>query len=328
MPRRSVRKLHDIGSHFRGFLRLPIGKAHQIDDVVIRVMPDLVGRPEVWRDSLTIAFAPLVDRMDELKFEPIDGESGLASFRVALVNETGMLARAEVIVGDAARQGADIIIFPELCFTTATQCALAQGLRALKGAPYLMLAGSSHSPSPDSPGNYNNRALLYGEDGQELLRHNKLFPYEISEGELQRYGLRDALGCLDRVEDIVALPRRLEILETALGRLGVLICEDLSVVETFDSVVKQLEIDWLLVPVMDGAQTAERWTAKFAQQYARSGCIVVVCTCGALVEAHRERELVNDRPDPGAFVGLMAHPANRTPTLVPGRHAEPSTVKI
>ncbi len=98
-----------------------------------------------------------------------------------------------------------------------------------------------------------------------------------------------------------------EILDCALGRVAVLICEDLSNQITFGSIVQEFEIDWLFVPVMDGAQTKKRWTAKYAKRFAEdSGTSVLVTTCGALVSAHRAYLVSKGQRDPGHLCGLLA----------------------
>jgi predicted amidohydrolase len=303
---RPDRKLYDIGSHFEGFLRpqLPAGI-----DVGLRTTSGLAIPSERWGDRLRVAFAPTVMSMSDLRFEPIDEPSGRRSFRVVLKDPASVRDMARRVIHKAGEQGVDILLFPELCLTHSEQEALGGVLASASashgGRPWLVVAGTSHAPRAGGSGHQNQAVVFHG-SGARLLTHNKLFPYEISRGEADRYGIGEALQQEPRVEDIEVDERRIEILESPMGRLAVVICEDLANHALIGPLADALEIDWLLVPVMDGAQTPTRWTARYGVRYAvDAGVTTVVATCGALVEAHRQFELAQGRDDPGPGIGLV-----------------------
>jgi len=308
LPPRRTRKLSDPASHFGGFLRMSDRSLREIEHVQVRVARDLVGRPEAWSNSLIVAVVPLVEQLDELNFARVDGPTGRRAYRVKPAEIVDWTARARGSLEQAAAAGAEIVLFPELCLTPSGQAELAQYIPQVVrrfGRPTLVVAGSAHTPCGSD--DYHNRSLVYDASGNEVLQHNKLFRYEMSPREQGRYGLSDALGEVPREEDITTLPRTFEVLETAVGRIAVLICEDLSIFNSFGPIANDLEIDWLLVPIMDGAQTASRWTAEFGRRYALDGTSVLVGTCRALVEAHRaaERKARGDIADPGDGIALL-----------------------
>jgi predicted amidohydrolase len=321
LPKRRERHRYEAASHFEGFLRIAPADLHDIHDIQVRVAYDLDGR-STWSDRLVVAFAPLIDDLADLVFTPIDDAGGRRAFRVSLVDEHEVIERARRCITEASSQGVDLLVLPELCLSPAAQQALARHIEQATNRafyPVVVVAGSAHTPCETAHGCFHNRALVFDNTGTEVLRHNKLFPYVISVTEQGRYGLADALGELPREEDIVATPRHLEILESPLGRLAVLICEDLSRDQIFGPLADKLELDWIIVPVMDGVQTSKRWTATFASKYAERQTIVVVNTCGALVAPHREFSKDKYGSDPGPGTGLLFSPSDvrsGTPQIV------------
>jgi predicted amidohydrolase len=152
----------------------------------------------------------------------------------------------------------------------------------------------------------HNRAIVFDAEGREVFRYNKLHPYRMSEAELGRYGLPHVFNGVARTEDITTLPLWAGVADTPMGRIAVVICEDLANIDFYLPVVKTLAIDWLLVPVLDGAQIDGRWTARKAAAYAEYGTSIVVVTSRSLVEAHRRFEASQGRTVPAPGVALIA----------------------
>jgi predicted amidohydrolase len=310
-PRRNDRR-HGPEVYFNGFARVPDELLRDINEVNVRVMVDLVGNAAKLRRRLVIGVAPLIETLEELVFEFVDKEGGRLAYRVAPTTKVDWEARARSLLAEAAAAEVDVLLFPELCFSTATQAAVGEIVRQTAVRlehPFLVLAGSAHTPVGGTSSDFHNRAIVYDSSGFEVLRHNKLFIYEMSTGEQERYGVAAGFSARDREEDIVTASRRLEVLETPMGRIAVLICEDLSVTQVLLPLVAALELDWLLVSVMDGAQTSWRWTARRAEEYANHGTAVVVVTCRALVEPHRKYAKSRDYSDPGEGIGVVVYPS-------------------
>jgi predicted amidohydrolase len=257
--------------------------------------------------------------MSDLLFQPIDELSGRRSFRVVLRDPAAVRDMAHRVIQKAGELEVDVLMFPELCLTHGLHEALGAVLASASalhgGRPWLVVAGTCHMSRAGGSG-HQNRAVVFHGSGVRLLTHNKLFPYEISRGEADRYGIGEALRQEPRVEDIEVDERRMEILESPMGRLAVVVCEDLANHALIGPLADALEIDWLLVPVMDGVQTTTRWTARYGVRYAvDAGVTTVVATCGALVEAHRQSELTHGREDPGPGIGLVTRLSLPDPSL-------------
>jgi predicted amidohydrolase len=149
--------------------------------------------------------------------------------------------------------------------------------------------------------------VVFDSSGEVLFQYNKLHPYKMSVREQTRYSLGDALAQVSRTEDMLPEPQVFYVAETPVGRIGVMICEDLSNAYRYLPIVHSLALDWLFVPVLDGVQTAERWTAESARVYSREGTTVVVATSLSLVEQHM-LQLVAQQPISQRGVGLVVRP--------------------
>jgi predicted amidohydrolase len=248
--------------------------------------------------------------MTDLRYESIGDVGSLSAFSVSLAHPSRTCHEAVKLLREAIARGADIVVFPELCMTTEGQSRLQEALRKLTTRrPFLVLGGTALTPEG------RNEAVVLDGRGNVLFRQHKLFPYVMSASETERYGIEGDLYLTARRERITTTPRVLRILDTPLGRIGVLICEDLSVSRVFGPIAESLALDLLLVPVMDGAQRDERWTADRALYYAREcSTAVVVATTRALVRRH----IASERKRRG---GEPFRAADEIGLYVPGGHA-------
>jgi hypothetical protein len=131
-------------------------------------------------------------------------------------------ATVEAAVEVAAREGATLLLMPELALPVAGLDALRDLLRGTAGAPALTVVGLRHrdvvadgEPDKDSTGallsRWVNEAVVLGPDGVELLRHRKLTAYATGH---------------DGPQEDTRVGERLAVLPTAIGNLAVLTCLD------------------------------------------------------------------------------------------------------
>jgi predicted amidohydrolase len=328
-------KRDDLRFVYPGFNRA----GRQKLDVSVTYVPDGSLPIETLRRELSIGVVPLVASIQDFDWIPIAADP--PRFRVALKNPDDVARQADQAIEESARKRCDIVVFPELCFGDAQQVRVGETIRRVTrahgGYPWLVVAGSAHAPIVGVPSEYHNRALVFDATGRELLRYHKLHPYEFSVQEQERYGLATALDATARLEDIVTTPRQVGILQTAIGRVAVLICEDIWNLHHFLGMTSEFAIDWLLVPVLDGVQHARRWTAINAAMYAEHGTSVVVATSCSLFEAHRLTLQNDPRAEQRALareggVGLLSTPSlkmeERIRIFRPAHHAEPSILTL
>lgn len=255
-----------------------------------------------WEDrGLRIAVVPLVASVDDFNLDISGDDIALPVFSMSLKDPKAILRAALNAIEASAAEGCDIVIFPELCLTPDIQESLRKEIHALPGEyPWLVVAGSARTPVAAGPeGAYYNQSLVYDNDGLRILTHHKRYHYSMSVTEQERYGLLEAFGHVDRREDMYVEPFELEILDTDIGRLAILICEDLSVEDFVKPLVVKFGLNWLFVPVLDGCQMPDRWTARLGLNYARFGAGVVVATSLSLAQQH-----LHSLPDPTGHPGV------------------------
>jgi len=245
-----------------------------------------------WSNSqLRIAVVPLVESMGDFDVSYWGEEEGTPLFSMSLKDPDAVKDAALRALDASAKDGCDIVVFPELCLTPEIQESLKVRLASYGGPPWLVIAGSARTPAIKGADTVHyNQSLVFDHDGKQKLAHHKQYQYSMTIGEQQRYGLLEAFGQLDRMEDMEVEPFELEILDTTIGRIAVLICEDLSVEQVVEPLIVKFGLSWLFVPVLDGCQRLDRWTANFGRQYAKRGACVVVATSLSLARKHLNSE--------------------------------------
>jgi predicted amidohydrolase len=303
--------------------------------VRVVVLPRSMVPIESLERQLKVAVVPLVPSTSDFQWRQTELD-GIPAFRVALHDPGPIGEAALAALRRAADENCDVLVFPELCLTPAIQAAIGNGLfKNPKRYPWLVVAGSAPAPAPDAPDgpdmdSLHNRAIVFDGKGQEVLRYHKLHRYEMSRREQDRYGIADVCEEINRLEDIEVAPFVLGVLDTPVGRMGVAICEDLSAVELLEPLVSGLGLDWLLAPVLDGAQTRDRWTARFGRRYAERGAALVVATSLSLVSRHCDFAAGGGRPMPPG-VGLVVRPTlfkSRLNVLSSDHHAQPAVINL
>jgi predicted amidohydrolase len=299
---------HTFEDYFRGFVRW---RPTDHLNLALKVVVLPTNSSPSLGNQLKVGVIPLVALMDDLRVETNDADPNTPRFSVRL-NSPAVIGRAALDVLEKCAEGnCDIVVFPELCLTQEIQREIGERLRTLPGGrPWLVVAGSAYAPVTGSaPPSHYNQSVVFDSQGKLIISHHKLHRYNMDVRQQERYGIREALGHIDRLEDMTITPYAIEILDTAAGRLAVLICEDLSATRFVEQLIDKLALDWLLVPVLDGCQMPSRWPAKFGRKYAEKGAAVVVATSLSLA-AHHLRNLASPEPAmPG--VGVVVIPSTR-----------------
>ena len=211
-------------------------------------------------------------------------------------------ARARALVAALERQQVAVAVLPELVVSPAAvkalQAALRESLGRAEGSCVrLVVAGSGLSEERhDATGLAYNECVVLGAGGRVLWRQRKVNHYAMSCQNMEHYGLHPCIqpDRRDHVED-VQTGRVVELRDGRLGRLMVLICEDLAQAEPADVLLAGLGPEWVFTPVLDGELTVGRWIHQRAWPNAdRFHTNTVVAT--SLVLPLRDTRA---RPDPG-----------------------------
>jgi hypothetical protein len=166
--------------------------------------------------------------------------------------------RAEAALRHLAKQGCQIVVFPEMVVPEQVVKRLATALRMMEAAgqprPVLVLAGtftrmipeySSHKPF--------NVAVALDHRGFEICRQRKTQPYDMKRHEQQNFGLEPILNSESCRENIEFSHRVLYFVDSPVSgiRLLILICEDLAQDPGLQA-IREFHPTLVLAPVMAG----------------------------------------------------------------------------
>lgn len=216
------------------------------------------------------------------------------------LNREATLDRAVTAVDEAARNGAQLVVFPEAYVSgypawiwrlrpggdmalTEQLCALLRAsavnlstddLRPLREAAQrnavTIVCGINERESAFSRSTVYNTVVTIGPDGVLLNRHRKVMP---TNPERMVWGFGDASG--------------LKAVDTPVGRVGALLCWE-NYMPLARSAMYAQGVDIYVAPTYDGG---ERWTASM-QHIAREGGCWVLGSCSAF----RARDLPDTLP--------------------------------
>ncbi len=218
-------------------------------------------------ESFRVALCPLVGEAKPQFVLTADADRFRTSQRRPMVAPEGQTVRdqLEVLLRLADRESIDVLILPELMIDPGTRSWLEQRL-AKSGShrPSGVIAGSFHFDRRDRS-RPRNESLFLDESGRRLLAHHKRGCFSISKAQAEscldaglfenEEATRAALETLPPgidIEEYIAPGRRIELFESALGQIAVLICADAidpTRREMLEAVIR-LRPDFVIVPSM------------------------------------------------------------------------------
>jgi hypothetical protein len=129
-------------------------------------------------------------------------------------------------------------------------------------------------------------------DGSILLEQDKLFGFEISAGQLSDWGLSSILGT-NPLGEYMRRGAGLAFAESALGRLVVLVCEDLGRVFDVGATVRSFGTSHLLAPVFSKPTIEFYWEHQRAREYtAELGATTIVANSLAVARAMGRKQRI------------------------------------
>jgi predicted amidohydrolase len=245
-------------------LRVPaaIVETHKIDfdrlptafDIPFQA-PEPDGRPRV-----NVGCAPMLAGYDELEISARD-DDGVRRYRLCPRTEP-LKARVRSILEALDRSGATIGVLPEATLSDELLGAWKEALRE-QLAPWdsnlsWILVGSGPVGGGDPP--FNRAVLLSRDGGHEVLCYDKHFDFTLSPDQLRRWRLDELIGDTLACEDIHRGDQIL-VRECSLGRLAVLICEDLTRLAVVGAALGHLGVSHLLVPIFAAPIRRQSWDA-------------------------------------------------------------------
>ncbi|NUB12491.1 hypothetical protein GAY28_07085 [Azospirillum brasilense] len=187
-----------------------------------------------------------------------------------------------------AAAGAALIVFPEVTADPATLGSIQTAVRrqAVDGPIRYVLVGVRQDGEGDAKP--RSTAVLLDRTGAEIFRQTKLHCWDLDADQCRSYDVRGPDGRpLDAAKEFIAPGDGVTIVELPnMGRLAVMICEDLGREQPAAWLCRAKLLDWIVTPVMDAGLTEGRWQAQAGDGSSRAGsCRVVVANSMAV--SHR-----------------------------------------
>jgi predicted amidohydrolase len=228
--------------------------------------------------GLSIVCVPAITDAQELEWDAYD-RGGERFFRTRLSESSRMRDHVRRLLDDLDLSGAMIALLPELALDTAL---LNEWKEAVLDGAYppsesqlkWIVAGTGDVSGGDRP--VNRCVVLDRITGEEVLTQDKIFPFVLTNAQLDEWKLADLLGEADIEEDIDP-GQRIAVLESRLGRVVVLICEDLARLVDLGSALRAHGISHVFSPVFSNETKPHHWEHVKAKEYVNEvGALVVV----------------------------------------------------
>jgi hypothetical protein len=247
---------------FLNLLRIHPGEDRFVDYELVASIPRRgSGAP------LLLGFIPTVQYQEEVTWS-LQGNH----FAVGLnpKHETVVIERVMSGLKWLVKNGADIVVIPELVSCAALRGRVCEWLRDEVGEkPLFVACGSEAIPSKAATG-WTNRAFVYGPSGRILWEQDKHHQYKMDGKNIERLGLTPVLGAQSLNEIGASTRSRVVIRDIrGAGRFCVLVCEDFARASPGQAAIRAFQVDMAIVIVMDGPFPVGGWRKRNAVNLAQ-----------------------------------------------------------
>lgn len=237
-----------------------------------------------------IGMAPIAEDTDDLGFAVTTRLSH--PFLDAVPLETSLSPRICDMTEAMIDQGAGLIVLPELVTSASAVAHLLDTLRSKARTDGSLIVAGTGPSAISSPTNNRpyNEAVVMTASGEELYRQRKLNPFNMAADRMDQCQIARAAGFEDKnhLEDC-AMGTELVVCDIiGLGRVVVLICEDIEQEHPGGTVCQRTFPDWIVTPILDVKLEFGRWTHRRAIEIARKTLSRVVVSCSATLTVRKE----------------------------------------
>jgi len=295
----------------------------------IRYLPAADSRLPEEDERLRIGFIPLAESEADIRIEIRDLHDRI--WYDAIACDLG--DRVAACVTALCKEGAHIIVLPELAVSKATLDRLRDTVRAVgpTSALAFVFAGTRRVESDTLPW---NRSIVLDHLGNIVLEQDKLSRWNLDREMRGRLDVYPDPAEEGRVYEYMRPGERVEMLEIPFfGRLAVLVCEDLCRSEPGHWIRSNMLLEMQFTPVLDSSLRPGRWTDQAGQKAVRRGrCRVVISNSLSLThrqnrcnEAAGQRKYLVDDCGVGLCLDRSAEGTRYrvvSVPLLPGNHHE------
>lgn len=232
-------------------------------------VPQVSAVPDESEAPLLVAAMPVIDVFADVDCRRISG-AGDSAFYSVRPRASIDSAKRRALLSALDRSGAAIAVLPEATLSQDDKrawCALmADTPRAMSNPLRFVLLGSGPMDSGTVEPPHNRAILVTRDGGRVVAEQDKMHPFTLESAQIGRWGLGDCLknGPLG---EYVTAGLEMNILETQLGRLVVLVCEDIAQLIDVGPTVRDFGVSLILSPVFTDEVKEHRWEQEAATSW-------------------------------------------------------------
>src|SRR5690349_1901907 len=215
-------------------------------------------------EPVQVGCAPLLETFDDVKFDPAL-PVGYDAFSLEPVDSRPLRKRISSVISRLDDSGAAIGVIPEGTLTDGLQeFWKKEAVRTAAPSKSLrwLLVGTGALGGGDPP---PNRAVLIDRRSvKEILSQDKLAAFVLSVTQASEWKVPgEPIG--HSVAEHITRGSEIKVLETSLGRLAIVICEDLSQSAGWKRELIECGISHLFVPIFSKPIMPYRWVGQAAE---------------------------------------------------------------
>jgi predicted amidohydrolase len=275
IPGRRQHTPNTLNDAFAAVVWVPPAEWHLVDHRRLRRVNDLTRVER--QGEFDVACAPMLAATTDLRWERVT-KGGKPFYRIGVADPAEISARQVELLASLDASGAVIAVLPELAIRAEVLDTWLELVREIPpvGESRLkwLVAGSGNTIDSDPP--VNRCVLIDRVTGEVVLEQDKQYPFTLTREQLEEWNLGELLGTDDIEEDIRPL-MPICVYESAIGRIVVLICEDLARLADLAPRLRSHGISHVLAPVFSKETKPHHWEHVKAKEYAaEAGALVII----------------------------------------------------
>lgn len=267
VPPREQMAVESLAGTFAAVVRVPAETWDRLSHTSIPARSDFHRRDR--ERGILFGCVPFLDRLDDLEWKTSNTD-GRSFLQTRVIPSDEVRERIGRVLRRLDEQGVMVGVLPESCASDQTLEWWREEIVAKRPPRDSRLrwifAGTGPLDEESDPPR-NSGVLLDRLTGDVLLTQDKMHRFVMDPELISSWGLSEKLGTGYVLEDITA-GETLNLAECALGRLVILICEDLSrtMIEGPDLLAHG--VSHVLCPVLSDDVEAHHWEHNKAKDYA------------------------------------------------------------
>ncbi|GAA2439089.1 hypothetical protein GCM10010191_63020 [Actinomadura vinacea] len=252
-------------AEFFGVHRVPPREWAKVDHSVLPAVHD----PHFNRDEpVAVGCVPVLETFDDIEID-FERRYGMTVYRLRPSGSSGVRARITSIIRRLDEAGAQIAVMPEVSLSDTLlehwkEAAFHTAGRDRHRHPlrFLLLGSGPLGPEDPPP---NRSVLIDRWTGRELLIQDKLSGFTLDAAQMRMWRLPGAPS-EGTADEYLTPGTRVGLLDSAFGRLAVLICEDLSRSIGWERELLSCGVSHLFVPIFSKPILRHRWEQQAAER--------------------------------------------------------------